>query len=403
MATAADRSANPWIQSPRWDVWWIFSGLWAPALAACGYGALQVFTSVEVPIEAPPPTHMMALFAILGILHRLSPIYTVLFTPILRDAVRADPARFLYVPGAILLGSLLIGQCVVFHASFSFLGSESAQLWAFSLLAAIFIVWDRWHFCMQEFGVLSIYRIRAGQNVPADRAFDRAFTILLMLFVNAFLFMIPGTDQREILFRGTPLARLEGAVFEGALTLMFAVAIVATSVAVVREWRHPRRSFPKVWFYLLVGSHSLLLFLFPHALGLFFLGYIFHHWMVAIGLFNRVIAASYRVEDRSAVAVRYLAGVGPALLLCVLFYASFGVLDMPGHLQPPPGLDSFEGMPVLIRVTAGLGLGIFFAFNYLHYWYDRQVYSFSNPRIRASVGPLLFGAPRQADHQGEHR
>ena len=76
----------------------------------------------------------------------------------------------------------------------------------------------------------------------------------------------------------------------------------------------------------------------------------------------------------------------------MLFYAYFAVLDMPSHLQQPPlDVRSFVGMPSIIKVTAGFWIGLFFAFNYLHYWYDRQVYSFSNPRIRESIGPLLFG------------
>jgi hypothetical protein len=170
----------------------------------------------------------------------------------------------------------------------------------------------------------------------------------------------------------------------------------ALVVALLREWRHPRRSLPKALFYLLVGGHTVLLYAFPRALGLFFLSYAFHHWMVAVGLVSRVtLGASVRAAKSTLSAVvRLGVRVAPLLALCVLFYMVFDQLDKAGSPAPVPDERIFEGASVGARILAGVVIGLFFALNYLHYYYDRCFYAFSDPAVRKNVAPLLLGAPQ---------
>jgi len=370
----------------------MFSGLWAPLAVGLVYLARGTFSTD--PKEAGVPFQEISTFAVaymaLGVLHRLSSTYTVLATPILRDEKRANPKRYLYVPLAIALACLVLGQGFAFHSVFSFMPTAHGQLWAFFVLAYVMILWERWHFCMQEFGVLSIYRTRARQFAANDRTFDRGYTITLMLFVNMTLFVCLGfSDERDVLLYGTPLAIYQGKPLEQIALMACVVGITSMLVALVREWRHPQRSLPKMLFYFLIGAHTPILYVFPGAMGLFFFTYIFHHWMVAVGLFNRVTLNSY--AGQRLPGMRYLTRVGPVFAFCVVWYLFFQSLDRAAQLAPVPNTMMFYGISAPVKFVSGLVIGCFFAFNYLHYYYDRCLYSFGNPAIRKSVGPLVFG------------
>jgi hypothetical protein len=154
-------------------------------------------------------------------------------------------------------------------------------------------------------------------------------------------------------------------------------------------------------FYLLVGAHTILLYAFPKALGLFFLSYVFHHWMVAVGLFGRVALGSYRgsASSKFRAAGKLALRVVPVLALFVLFYLVFDQLDKAGSPAPVPDRRMFEGASFGAKLLAGVVIGLFFAINYLHYYYDRCFYAFSNPAVRKHVAPLLLERPSTSSRQ----
>jgi hypothetical protein len=386
--------ASHWVQSPLWDGFFLFAGLWAPLLSVSIYGALWLLAGSPAVSELPGHDlpALAAIYLPLSILHRITTPYAVLGTPILRDEIRQNPARYLYVPLAIFAGTVALSLCFVFHGAFAFMGSPYGQLWAFFLLAYVMILWERWHFCAQEFGVLSIYRIRAKQTAPEDKRFDRLYTVVLMLGVNMVLYACLGfSDVRDVLLHGTPLGSYRGELLGSVARIAFAIGMVVTAVALIREYRHPQRSLPKLLFYGLIGGHTLLLYTFPKALGLFFLSYAFHHWMVAIGLFGRVTVNSYSEPTPAAKAARFVLRVGPVLALAWLWYLFFAPLYKAGNLAPVPDTQWFAGATLSAKVIAGVVIGVFFSLEFLHYYYDRCFYSFSNPAVRKRVGPLLFG------------
>ena len=390
------RAPSPWIDSPAWDVVFIFSGLWAPLLLMLGYTAVHGAShrlSPDTPSVHDAP-QLFWLFSALSVLHRLSSIYTVVVSPVFKSELSSNPRRYVYVPLAILVGCIVLSFAFVFHPLFAFTSTLRGQLWAFFVLASVMILWERWHFCAQEFGVLSIYRARTQQFAPADRRFDRWYVVALMLGVNMVMYVCLGfRDEREVLFYGTALAHVTGPILDSIAAVACALAMALMTWAVARELRHQQRSLPKLAFYVLVGSHSLVLYLYPRALGLFFMCYVFHHWMVAIGLFNRITLNSYTDARGFRRLGRYVTRVGPFLvfaLLCELFFAP---LNVSANLTPLPSVTSFEGASIAARVSAALVIGALFAFNFLHYYYDRCMYSFSMPGVRKAVVPLLFGMP----------
>jgi hypothetical protein len=387
----AASSPSQWIQSPLWDAIWMFAGLWAPAAIALIYVGLRL-TSGAPAVTGLPDLDLQTLALIylpLSVLHRIGTTFCVLGTPILRDDIRQNPGRYLYIPLAIVVGCLVLAQCFVFHSVFSFM--PAGQLWAFFVLAYVSILWERWHFCAQEFGVLSIYRARAGQSAPEDKRFDRAYTVVLMMGVNMVLFLCRGfAETRDVLLHGTPLSTYRGELLEQVAHVAFVIGMAVLAFALVREWRHPRRSLPKLLFYSLVGAHTLLLYAFPRALGLFFLNYAFHHWMVAVGLFGRVGVKAYSQQSVASGWIKLGARIGPVFVVAVILYLTLG------HLQktvPVPDARWFEGASIGAKAFLGLAVGTFFALDLLHYYYDRCFYAFSNPAVRKHVAPLIFAPP----------
>jgi len=385
-----------WIRSPWWDGFWIFFGLWGPVLILIAYFASGLIwndrqTLVHLlGVEGP----LFFLYVAVGVLHRMTSTYAVLGTPILRGEIRKDPKKYLLIPLAILLGCLALAQAFVFHSAFSFMQSTHGQLWAFFLLAYVMILWERWHFCAQEFGVLSIYRIRASQFSPGDRKFDRAYTIVLMLIVNMILFFYAGFQNEHILFYGTAFIDYPDVIMDRVALVAFVVGMGLMLVAIVREWLHREPSLPKTAFYFLIGSHSMLIYFCPEAFLLFFFSYIIHHWMVAIGLFNRITMNSYATISTKARVWKYSKRIGPIFAICLLWYFYFSHLsnlDLAGSLpKPDQAILLFTGIAPLTKFFWGIVIGLFFAFNFLHYYYDRCFYSFRDPAIRERVGPLLF-------------
>src|SRR5690349_18253056 len=94
---------SPWIESPRWDVLWMFSGLWAPLLAAAAYLVLHGLGTHEHRLAfGSAITGIAFIYLPLSVLHRITTTYAVLGTPILREDMRANRARYYYVPAAIV-------------------------------------------------------------------------------------------------------------------------------------------------------------------------------------------------------------------------------------------------------------------------------------------------------------
>ena len=395
-----------WIRSPWWDGFWIFFGLWGPILILIGYFVAGEIWDIRqtlvqvIGIEGP----LVFLYVTVGVWHRMTSTYAVLGTPILRDEVRKNKKKYLLIPLGILISCLILAQAFVFHSAFSFMESTHGQLWAFFLLAYVMILWERWHFCAQEFGVLSVYRVKAHQFSSKDRAFDRWYTVVLMLVVNMALFFYAGFQNEQILFYGTGLNTFSARLLDNIALIAFLVGMGLMVIALTREWMRPEPSLPKAGFYFLIGSHTMLIYFCPEAFLLFFFSYIIHHWMVAIGLFNRITMNSYTEKTVAQRIGKYCIRIGPVVGVCVLWYYYFShvsSLDLAGSLpKPDDAIRLFAGIATPTKFFWGIIIGLFFAFNFLHYYYDRCFYSFRDPAVRERVGPLLFDSTQRSKPQG---
>lgn len=382
-AEASEASPSPWISSPAWDLTWIFSPIWTLAIMGAATALLAASgTRVDDLFSLP---FVVGLFLVLGVYHRLTTTFGVLGTPFFRAELRRTPVRLLVVPAAIVLLTFLGAFSFAFGSELSWL--PRGEYAGFFVLVTVYLCWDLWHFAMQEFGLLSIYRTRAGQRDRSDRHFDYGYALVILLFNwSLLLFLVRGATP--ILVRSDEAQRQTLDLLVSAKPGWVAVLIAVALFAMWREWRHPKRSIPKFFLYAQIGLQApLLLFGFVKAL---FLVRVVHHWLVAIGLFNRVMWNALRDTSPLGrvgwISLRF----APILLTILALYYFFGIYDTPALATAAEPWIVPADFSVRAKVIAGTMIGTFFAFNFLHYYYDRCFYRFRDPNIRRQVGSLLF-------------
>jgi hypothetical protein len=259
-----------------------------------------------------------------------------------------------------------------------------AHYWHYFLLANVFILWEMWHFCAQDYGVLSIYRVRSGQAGSRDRAFDRAFCAFMAFGVNLPIFayrvlLVPRVWHNVFLF--LPFHADGPGVLEGPATAALAAGTLATAFMVGREWRKPNRSVQKLAYCLLILSYAGFAFFSQSALlaSCFIAAYTLHHWVVALGLFSKINVASHR--DWSAFLLRF----GPPVAATCAWYYFCGHYDLTALFRPPPRQPAVSGAPLL----RGVILGVFFWLSYAHFYFDWCYYQFRRKAVRETVGAAL--------------
>lgn len=146
----------------------------------------------------------------------------------------------------------------------------------------------------------------------------------------------------------------------------FTIAALAVAVMLALEWR---RGFclPRAVLILTQGA-GLVLVWFAVLWGLAIIA--INHWLTSIGL------ASHIADNRRCNGVAIGIMFAGAALFCVLFIDPRTVWM---H-----GLSSAALSFSFAAVAFRLGLG------FVHFLYDRWIYRFSNPAVRATIGASLF-------------
>jgi hypothetical protein len=157
----------PWIKSPTWDLVWVLSALWlAPLvlLLARGYDDVRA---------SPVDGLFFALTVPLWLGHRVSSAWLAYTTPAYRPLLAAQPLRFVVAPLAIAVacfGLLLTPESVLP------MPLTERVVW----LAVLDYLLVSQHFAAQHFGLLSLYRARAGRTSDAGtRRLDRWFALVV--------------------------------------------------------------------------------------------------------------------------------------------------------------------------------------------------------------------------------
>jgi hypothetical protein len=253
-----------------------------------------------------------------------------------------------------------------------------------------------YHFAAQHFGLLSLYRARAGRASDANtRRLDRWFALV----VGGGFVVLAEALAGSIAFQDRWIDPLLGAggadVFARTLRdggIVFVVILTALMLGV--ELRSPCPSLPRVAYVLGVSAMVLFAFLARDPF-LFIVLWSVQHWSAAMGLAS--LAASGGAQAPGAHWQRLLApinrrGWAVLLVLAVVSTLLLPVMEVEAVADEYVYADRIFGDAAWwLRsspfVPALLALG--FAAGFIHYLLDRAAFRFSSPDVRQAARGLL--------------
>jgi hypothetical protein len=372
-----------WIKSPAWDLVWVLNTLWlAPLVLLLGWGHDNVRASA-----------VDQLFFVLAVPlwfgHRVSSAWLAYATPAYRGLLATQRLRFVVAPLAIAVACF---ATLLAPESLLPIPVTERVVW----LAILDYLLVSYHFAAQHFGLLSLYRSRAGRSSdPTTRRLDRWFALV----VGGGFVVLANALAGSIAFQDRWIDPLLGDGVSDAFARMLrdgSVVVVVTMTALVLhfELRSQRPSLPRVAYVLGVSTIVLFGFLARDPF-LFIVLWSVQHWSAAMGLTS--LAASRGIQTAGARWQRLLApinrrGWAVLLVLAVLSMFLLPLLEVEAVGDEYTYADRIFGEAALwLRsspyVPALLALG--FATSFIHYVLDRAAFRFSSPDVRQAARGLL--------------
>jgi len=369
-----------------WDIFWMFSALWGTALLGLG----SLFADI-----AAVGALLLAINPLIAIGHAWSTTYMVLGSPLLAPERRARPRKYVLYPALIVAGCFALGLVVAYTQRFPEDGRLTAELWPWMLYIGVLWVGHFWHFGNQDFGVLTIYRQRAGQNGLWDRRVDKLYTVIMMFVIQPIVHVnfVTTTAFGEIVGTYLPFGRQ-------TLQLLTSGALVAACVlflaVVAFELSKPNRSIPKLLYDTVIVAHPILLAfsVYTNNFGLayaYLISYLWSHWIIAIGLVARINIRYGETQGFSPGLALARHGVTLGMIAGAVWIV-FGIWG-PYNLFNTDRMaykDVLAGITPEAELLVGLVFGFFLCEQILHYYCDRCLFRFRDEGVRSRVAPLLL-------------
>lgn len=382
-AGAAPRATTRCIRSPAWDLVWILNPLWlVPLVLLLAQGHEDVRNS-------PVDVLFFVLTVPLWFGHRVSSAWLAYATPAYRPLLASQKLRFVVAPlviTAACFAAMLLPESVLP------MPLEERVVW----LVVLDFVLVSHHFAAQHFGLLSLYRARAGRaSAPNVRRLDRWFSLVvgggLVVLAQALTGSIAFQERWIDPWLGAAgsdlLARM---LHDGGIALVVALAGLVLGV----ELRSGAPSLPRMAYVLGLTAMVLVAFL-AQAPFLFIVLWSVQHWSAAMGLAS--LAASGGDQTATGRWQRLLAPINRRSWAVLLVLALISVLLLPVlEVEAVPDdyvyADRIFGEAAWwLRsspfVPALLALG--FASGFIHYLLDRAAFRFSSPEVRQAARGLL--------------
>jgi hypothetical protein len=372
-----------WIKSPAWDLVWVLNGLWlAPLVLLLAWGHDDVRAS-------PVDGLFFALSVPLWFGHRVSSAWLAYATGAYRPLLATQRLRFVVAPLAIGVAcfALLLAPESVLPMP---LGERLVWLGVANYLLVSH------HFAAQHFGLLSLYRSRAGRGSNGvTRRLDRWFALVVG---GGFVVLADGLSG-DIAYQDRWIDPWLGVGSADAFArtlrhggIAFVVALTVLMLGV--ELRSRRPSLPRAA-YVLCVSVMVLLALLARDPFLFIVVWSVQHWSVAMGLTS--LAASGGAGDPGPDRQHLLAFVNRRRWAVLLVLAILSTLLLP-LLEVEAVTDSYAYADRIFGETARwlrsspfvpalLALGL--ATGFIHYLLDRGAFRFSSPDVRRAARGLL--------------
>ena len=371
-----------WIRGPLWDGLFVLSGLWLAPIA------WWLTRGQEHPLDGELDTVYLVLTAGFWLGHRISSPYLAYCTTAYRPLLQTQRTRFVWAPLAITV------------AVFAFLLPEGFWPWPRTERLMWLVILDyglvTYHFASQHYGILSLYRLRAGQ--PRNRL-HRRMDRLFALGVGGALVFIAELIAGTVFFQEVWIDPIIDPVWLSAVHQNVqhwgtGFVLVATLGMLVMELRSGAACLPRL-LYMLSVSLIVLAAFWVHPL-IFVVLWTVQHWTAATGLATVVAHKDPDPGPSRWYRFWHWFNRRPIFLLLFLMAASTLLMPLMEVEAAAPGeryADRF--VPWLMDVLTQPGIVPFlvalgFVTAFLHYLLDRAVFRFSHPEVRKAAGGALL-------------
>ncbi len=362
---------SPWVVSAGFDSVWLLSGIWLWV----AYSLIGT-TSVGAPFFAA----ISASAAALALIHNWSTTYTVIFSPLFREARAKRPVEIYVIPALIVVGCMALGAHVATGPSF-----EEGQMfgWAhagYAVFLLLFVLGHFWHFAQQDFGVLSLYRQRMGQFRPIDRKADLYYSRAMTLVIQPILFIavMDYSPWTQFMVSWLPVS---SATIQTLATVAVIASLILSAGILIFEVSKPNNSLPRFLYLAIIALHAIALYRSVDLL--YYFVYLVTHWTVAISLSWRINRNhALQAEEPRRALLTYLATFGAFLVASLSI--TFGLKEFDVITD-----GNFRDYVGRSNLFAGLVIGYVLGEQMVHYYCDAALFRFKDPFVRQNVGPLL--------------
>jgi len=368
---------NLWLRSSMWDGFWMLSGIW---LLAPLFAFLHTPNTIQ--------TMLIVATLILWLSHRFATTYNAFCVPAYHELTKLYRTRFLIWPVSAVLATFAF----VF-APLPFTTWEKVQI-----LGTIFFLYNSYHFGVQHYGVLSIYRIRAGQGHTGWlKKYERTYCLVVGSILVAIAQVCHGAEvvSDSILYNFLP-RDLFSSLF-AVLRLTIPPAIVALTAAFyIGELKSKPVSLPKILYVTGLMLQGILAYFLPPISFLILWGV--QHWLVSVAL-----SVHMTQNDASQAPAtsrwygfwgRFNKGFWPTVfilgIISIVLTPFFQFAVHPEKLSSSARFLSFISPFITNAVIANLFIAINFSTVYIHFIMDRAIFRFSDPATRKVTATLLF-------------
>lgn len=371
------------IGGPAWDLVWILNPLWlVPLVLLLARGHEDARDSL-----------VDGLFFVLAVPlwfgHRVSSAWLAYATPAYRPLLVQQRLRFVVAPLAIAAVCFLV-----------LLAPENVLPMPLTERVVWLVVLDfllvSHHFAAQHFGLLCLYRARAGRaSAPRERRLDRWFALVVgggfVVLAQALTGSIAFQDRWIDPWLGEVGSQLLArTLHDGGI----AIVVILTGLVLGVELRSGCPSLPRMAYVLCLAAMVLLAFLARDPF-LFLVLWSVQHWSAAMGLAS--LTASGGEQAASTRWQRLLAPINRRGWAVLLSLSVVSVLLLP-LLEVEAVTDDYVYADRIFGEAAWwlrsssfvpvlLALG--FSTGFIHYLLDRAAFRFSSPDVRQAARGLL--------------
>lgn len=288
-----------------------------------------------------------------------------------REVALSQPMRFFGIPFVIIL--VLTSFFIVPLDWLPYERSDRLRLYAFLVFPLTY-----WHYSMQHYGIISIYRAKGEQRLTKHHAnLEKYYCHLTTTFLVSILTL---KNFYDVGFWGISLRKF--LYLDHVNWNVLAIVLCLASVAYLFKLEVSTQKFNIPKFLYIISIALMTLTTANQSFLVSFMLIDMQHFLVMFGLGGQMMSSKTSEKQARIDLVKYsLVFMGSSLILSMIYfyfeahglrYKHYDVI-LAGFVSNAKG-----------SVLADLMFGFFIAIGIVHYYYDRLVFRFSDPKI----GPI---------------